>query len=313
VLIPEHAIGESAAGKLKGFAEVRNTLPLEFAEIVWGDGKETRRHTIPLQSSGQFGKQKIEFEFDAPGWRWARVAVWDVAGNGAFANPKWNDKPLKVVAVDAWHNRETQPHYAWEGTYQGGYSGLGATLKGLGVETRTVKETLSAKSLKGLDALIIVDPDTPAESVKPNLIADTEIDALAAWVNQGGTLLLFGNDPGNAEFTRLNALANRFGLEFIEKKHADGKGNAKLTLTTSNASWFTPGLKFYGVDLAPLKVTAAQSETLLAESGTPMMASVNVGKGRVVALGDPWVYNEYLYTQDNRQIVEELFRKLLNR
>jgi unsaturated rhamnogalacturonyl hydrolase len=71
-------------------------------------------------------------------------------------------------------------------------------------------------------------------------------------------------------------------------------------------------LKFYGVDLAPLKITAKNAETLLAERETVMMSAVPHGKGRVVALGDPWLYNEYLYTQDNRRIAEELFRKLLN-
>jgi hypothetical protein len=25
----------------------------------------------------------------APGWKWARIAVWDVAANGAFTNPVW--------------------------------------------------------------------------------------------------------------------------------------------------------------------------------------------------------------------------------
>jgi hypothetical protein len=42
-----------------------------------------------------------------------------------------------------------------------------------------------------------------------------------------------------------------------------------------------------------------------------MMTSVRAGKGQVIALGDPWLYNEYLYTQDNRRIAEELFRKVL--
>jgi hypothetical protein len=43
------------------------------------------------------------------------------------------------------------------------------------------------------------------------------------------------------------------------------------------------------------------------------MTAVRHGKGIVVALGDPWLYNEYLYTQDNRRIAEELFRRLLER
>jgi hypothetical protein len=312
VLMPSYAIREVAPGKLKATAELRNTLPLDFAEVVWGDGKETFRKTYSLQTTRAFGSHQIDFDVDAPGWRWARIAVWDVAGNGAFANPTWNEKPRKTVAVDAWHNREAQPHYYWEGTYQGGYSGLGQMLKGLGAGITSVKEAISAKSLRGVDALIIVDPDTPAETASPNLIAGSEVEALVAWVNQGGTLLLLGNDPGNAEFTRFNALARRFGIEFLERKHMDAQGSGKLTLTTPAGGWFTPGLEFYGVDLAPLNLTAANAETLLSESGTPMMAAVSVGRGRVVALGDPWVYNEYLYTQDNRQIAEQLFRKLLN-
>ncbi|MEP7363088.1 MAG: DUF4350 domain-containing protein [Acidobacteriota bacterium] len=311
VLMPEHSIRETQPGKLHAMADVRYTLPLQFAEVVWGDGEKTHRTIHSLETTREFGKQKIEFDVDAPNWRWARVAVWDIAGDGAFGNPVWNEKPRKVVAVDHWHNREPEPHYTWEGTYQGGFSGLGRMLNGLGAETRTVNEALSAKSLKGLDALIIVDPDTPKESASPNLITDAEIEALATWVRNGGTLLLLNNDPGNAEFPRMNALAKRFGIEFEERKQANAQGISKLTLVTPQGGWFTPGLKFYGVDLAPLRVMAQGAETLLAERDTVMMTAVSEGKGRVIALGDPWVYNEYLYTQDNRRIVEELFRRIL--
>ena len=65
------------------------------------------------------------------------------------------------------------------------------------------------------------------------------------------------------------------------------------------------------VDLAPLRVTAQGAEKLLTERDTVMMAAAREGKGQVIALGDPWLYNEYLYTQDNRRIAEELFRKIL--
>jgi hypothetical protein len=312
VLMPEHSIREAQPGRLRAAADIRYTLPLQFAEVVWGDGEKTHRQTHSLETTREFGRQKIEFDVDAPGWRWARIAVWDIAGNGAFANPVWNSKTTKVVAVDAWHNREPDPHYAWEGTYQGGFSGLGKMLTGLGAQTRTIKEALSSRSLKGVDFLIVVDPDTPKESSSPNLITDAEIEDVTRWVKGGGTLLLLGNDPDNSEFSRMNALAKRFGIEFEERKHADAQGNAKLTLSTPAQGWFTPGLKFYGVDLAPLKITAKDADTLLSERDTAMMAAVKAGNGRVIALGDPWVYNEYLYTQDNRRIVEELFRKLLH-
>ena len=119
VLMPEHSIRETQAGKLRATADVRYTLPLQFAEVVWGDGEKTHRKMYSLETTREFGKQKIEFDVDAPNWRWARLAVWDIAGNGAFANPVRNEKTLKTVAVDNWHNREPQPHYAWEGTYPG--------------------------------------------------------------------------------------------------------------------------------------------------------------------------------------------------
>ena len=142
-------------------------------------------------------------------------------------------------------------------------------------------------------------------------MTEAEIEAVVAWVRQGAVLLLLGNDPGNSEFPRMNALAKRFGIEFVETKHLDAQGSGKLTLQTPQGSWFTPGLKFYGVDLAPLRVWAKRAETLLSERDTVMMSAVREGRGQVIALGDPWLYNEYLYTQDNRRIAEELFRKIL--
>ena len=85
----------------------------------------------------------------------------------------------------------------------------------------------------------------------------------------------------------MNAHGNRFGIEFEERKHTDAQRRGKLILQTNHADWFTPGLKFYGVDLAPLKIAAKHAVTLLAERETIMMSAVAFGKGRVVALGDP--------------------------
>lgn len=90
VLMPEHSIRETQPGKLRATADVRHTLPLQFAEVVWGDGEKTHRKMYSLETTREFGNKKIEFEVDAPKWRWARLAVWDIAGNGAFANPVRN-------------------------------------------------------------------------------------------------------------------------------------------------------------------------------------------------------------------------------
>jgi unsaturated rhamnogalacturonyl hydrolase len=218
----------------------------------------------------------------------------------------------KVIAVDGWHNREKQPHYRWEGVYNGGFSKLGEMLTGLGAELRTIEESTTSRTLAGIDCLIVVDPDTPAESPDPHYFNSAEIADLERWVNAGGRLLLLGNDKGNAEFEHFNQLAARFGIQFIEGKHATAQGVSKLKLKGPAAHpVFAGGLEFYAVDLAPLRITAPNAEILLSESDVPLMAVVKHGKGLVFALGDPWLYDEYIGAGDNRRIGENLFRYLL--
>jgi hypothetical protein len=57
-----------------------------MAEIVWGDGAETHHQILDLSVTRQFGSQLFNWTLDAPDWKWARLAVWDVAGDGAFTN-----------------------------------------------------------------------------------------------------------------------------------------------------------------------------------------------------------------------------------
>jgi hypothetical protein len=217
-----------------------------------------------------------------------------------------------VVLLDAYHNNEPQPHYRWEATYPGGYSELGKLLVGLGATLRTVREPLSAKTLAGAHCLIIVDPDIPTESPDPKYIGEDEIRAIRDWVRGGGRLVLFGNDPGNAEFEHLNLLAREFGLQFLETKHADASGSTKLTVQVPfTHPVLAGGGAFYAVDVAPLRVTARDAQILVADRDTDLMALVGFGRGQVVALGDPWLYNEYIGRRDNRRLGESLFQYLL--
>jgi hypothetical protein len=70
-------------------AAVRWTFPLALAEIVWGDGRETHHKMIDLVASTQFGSDEFTWTLEEPTWKWARLAVWDVAGDGAFTNAFW--------------------------------------------------------------------------------------------------------------------------------------------------------------------------------------------------------------------------------
>jgi hypothetical protein len=89
IVLPRAAITSGRGDSIQVAAEIDYTFPLRLAEIVWGDGKETHRQSIDLQSTHQFGHNSLGVEVDAPGWTWARLAVWDVAGDGAFTNPVW--------------------------------------------------------------------------------------------------------------------------------------------------------------------------------------------------------------------------------
>jgi hypothetical protein len=89
VLLPDLNLELSSANEIVAKARVLWTFPLRFAEIVWGDGQATHREVIELADTREFGSQTFEWRAKANGWKWARVAVWDVAANGTFANPFW--------------------------------------------------------------------------------------------------------------------------------------------------------------------------------------------------------------------------------
>jgi len=91
VLLPEANISEGAGGRIQVRARIRHTFPLEMAEIVWGDGSQTHRKTIPLTETRPFGDVAFSAEAEGGNWKWARFAVWDIAADGAFVNPVWRE------------------------------------------------------------------------------------------------------------------------------------------------------------------------------------------------------------------------------
>jgi unsaturated rhamnogalacturonyl hydrolase len=218
-----------------------------------------------------------------------------------------------VVALDGYHNRESKmlDHYQWDGTKDGGFSKLAVMLRELGGDLRTVRERITPSVLYGVDVFIIVDPDTTSEADKPNYIESDEIRVIDHWVRAGGRLVLLGNDKGNAEFIHLNQLASKFGIQFLESTYPKVQGKGILVVSGSDPI-FENGLEVYLVEVAPLKISGTAT-AILVDKGTPIMALSHAGDGRVFALGDPWVYNEYIDRKDNRHIAANLFRGLLSK
>ena len=100
ILLPRATIRAGRGNSIHVETDVDYTFPLWLAEIVWGNGKESHRQVIDLQSTHEFGHKGFVWDADAPGWTWARLAIWDVAGNGAFTNPVWHE-PTKTGSATA--------------------------------------------------------------------------------------------------------------------------------------------------------------------------------------------------------------------
>jgi hypothetical protein len=86
VLITNYAVHGTGRARTVA-ADVQWTFPLEFVEVVWGDGKTTGRRMVSATDLPPFGSKRFEIPFDPTGKKWVRFAVWDSAGNGAMVQP----------------------------------------------------------------------------------------------------------------------------------------------------------------------------------------------------------------------------------
>lgn len=265
------------------------------------------------------------------------VIVNDPKGMGAFINAAVEMEMLstvpvgkdKVVVLDNYFNNEWKKdatgtmvpyHYTWTDKSNSGFSMLGDIFRIHGATTRTLIDAPSGKSLRGANVYIVVDPDTEKETAKSNFIQPEQAKAIADWVKAGGVLLLMGNDAGNAEFKHFNTLASRFGIRFNEdnfnlvKNDQFDQGAVKVPV---NNAVFKRAKTLYIKELATLQVNKP-AVTVLSKEGKNVAAIARYGKGAVFAIGDPWLYNEYVDGRklpagyDNYTAAVDLVNWLLN-
>ena len=94
VLIPSYRV-EGVGSQRTIAADLEWTFPLDFVEVVWGDGKQTDRQIISASDLPAFGQHTFRIPFNADGKKWVRFAAWDIAGNGALV------QPIKLSGVSA--------------------------------------------------------------------------------------------------------------------------------------------------------------------------------------------------------------------
>ncbi len=210
----------------------------------------------------------------------------------------------KTVGLDNWFNHETNAktgkiyHYTWDDQEFSGFSQLGDLFLKRGAKLTTIASAPNSKSMKDVNVYIIVDPDTTKENPNPNYIQANDIKFLKKWVSRGGVLLLLGNDGPNCEFTHFNQMASEFGfymqpltLNPVTNRVWDMAAETKFT----DHPLFSGVKKIYMKEVAPIVLTKNAKPVLKdGESDAIFMAETTYGKGYVLLVSDPWLYNEYI-------------------
>jgi len=219
----------------------------------------------------------------------------------------------RVALVDAWFNSQQRKnaagqmesfHYKWDDASNNGFSLLGHLFNDYGVATETLSEAPTAANLQSAQFYLIVSPDIPVKNPHPHYATREDAAQVAAWVRQGGILLLMENDPANADIDHLNLIADVFGLHFnsVLSHHVDGDNFAmgRIDAAGGGALFKEPHILFMK-DTCTLKLSGP-ARPLLVDKGDVMMAAARYGKGTVYAVVDPWLYNEYT---DGRKLPRE--------
>jgi unsaturated rhamnogalacturonyl hydrolase len=228
----------------------------------------------------------------------------------AFQNSKQylsrtDSSARKVTAlVDAWFNSQTRKnalgqtelfHYKWDDDSNNGYSFFGRDFQRYGASLAELTAAPTAAALAHAQIYIIASPDIPAKNPDPHYMDDAGGAAIEAWVKAGGVLLLFSNDRDNTEFTHFNTLSDRFGIHFnsvlshhvVEPDHSTGE-----VVIPPGTGIFGEGFTAYMKDTSTI-TASGPAKALVTDHGDVMIAISHVGKGTVLAVADPWFYNEY--------------------
>ncbi|MCX6331609.1 MAG: DUF4350 domain-containing protein [Bacteroidetes bacterium] len=232
-----------------------------------------------------------------------------------------------IVLLDYYYNNEykinqdgssSRYHYIWEDTTMNGYSIWGEIFKNKGANLEKLTIAPNKQNLSKAAIYIIADPDTQKESPHPNFLQMEEVKIISEWVYNGGVLVLLANDSANAELPHFNSLANKFGIHFTNKtRNAVIKDISVGTILIPKGNRiFKKAKQLYLKGISTIQINHP-ALPCLQNDGDVIMAMSKYGKGSVFAVGDPWIYNEYINNDrlsplyQNEQAAKELTDWLL--
>lgn len=256
-----------------------------------------------------------------------------------FKNKSINlDKPLvnngtvqkeKIILLDRYFNSEKRKdsagnavywHYTWEEKGYPGFSVLGDLFKQSGAKLASLDTAPRIDQLSKVSVYIIVDPDHVKDNPAPNYITEGDAQIISDWVKAGGVLLLMANDSPNCDLEHFNLLASAFGINFSNTSRNLVQNDEFETgvIKTASNPVFRRSYKMFLKDISILDVKQP-AKSLVTKNGETVFAIASYGKGTVFAVGDPWLYNEYIDTRrlpagyDNYLAAEDLVKWLLNK
>jgi unsaturated rhamnogalacturonyl hydrolase len=219
----------------------------------------------------------------------------------------------KTILLDRWFNSEKKKdatgtdiywHYVWNEKSNSGFTTFQSVFERYGANVASLDVAPTAANLKKASVYIIVDPDHVRDNPKPNYINANDVKVISDWVKAGGTLLLMANDSFNCDLQHFNLLAGKFGIKFTDKSINMVKNDIfeqGAVTPGANTPIFKTTSKMYLKEVSALEIKAPATANAT-KDGDVIIATANYGKGKVLAVGDPWLYNEYA---DGRKLPAE--------
>jgi unsaturated rhamnogalacturonyl hydrolase len=241
-----------------------------------------------------------------------KVVTNDPKGVGAFllASTEMEYAPestlarSKTVVVDGWFNSQLRTdafgqqvnfHYKWDTWDNPGYSLFGHLFREFGAQTSELDAEPTLANLKGADVYVIASPDNVDKNPHPHFANSQDAGELVEWVRTGGMLVIMENDTSFADLDHFNVIGDKFGIHFnsVLRKHVIGTNweQGKIDIDGKDPVFHHPHT-IYVKDVCTITVSKP-ARSVFEEGDDIFMATAKYGKGTVIAMTDPWLYNEY--------------------
>ena len=209
-----------------------------------------------------------------------------------------------TVVVDGWFNSQLRPdafgqqvnfHYKWNTWDNPGYSSFSHLFHEFGAQTSEHDAEPTLANLKGADVFVIASPDNLDKNPHAHFANSEDAAQLAEWVRTGGVLVIMENDTSFADLDHFNVIGDKFGIHFnsVLRKHVIGTNweQGRIDIDGKGPVFHHPHI-IYVKDVCTITVSKP-ARSVLEEGDDIFMATAKYGKGTVVAMTDPWLYNEY--------------------